>query len=207
MTYKELVRLATEPGPMQELAMQALAEQFMADDRADYGPAGHNEQFDIMRFAPEYVDAKLAAPRGVPRGDMDQDEAARMEAGRDLVNMYDRQYPELMSEQVGGALSQFGDYISSKEGVNDAATMLRNSFAPVYSQMDSANWAQENMDKYFDLRERDPLTATGYLPLAALGYVGSIPGAAALVSGGRKLGAGARALFEGLFSEGGKVTR
>jgi hypothetical protein len=202
MTYKELVRLATEPGPMQEMAMQALAEAFAADDRADYGPAGHNEQFDIMRFAPEYMDAKMALPRGVPRGDMspaEEEQSLRNEGGADLVAMYDRQYPESAVDQAGGALSSLGDYLTSQQGVEDVATMARDSFMPVYSQKDSYDWAAENMAKYHDLKQTDPLTATGYLPLAALGYIGTIPGAGAMVSGGRKLGKGARMLYEGLY--------
>lgn len=204
MTYKELVRLATEPGPMQELAIQALAEEFAADDRADYGPIGHNEQFDIMRFAPEYVDARLAAPRsGVPMGDMsreEEDESIRGRAGRELVAMYDRQYPESMLDTAKGALSQFGGYITSPEGVMDTAQMAADSFLPAYSQMDSLKWADEAMQNYHAANERgDPLSGLMFLPQAGIGYIGSIPGLSSVVAGGRKLGLGARTVYEGLF--------
>lgn len=209
MTYKELVRLATEPGPMQELAMQALMQEFEADTRSE-NMRGRNDQFDIARFAPEYIDAKLARPR-IPRGDMSQeyeDRATQEDAVNELLRMYDRQYPESLGDRAkgaltsaGGALSQFGDYVTSPEGVLDTATMLRDSFGPGYSQYDSLKFADENMDKFVNHAKYgiDPLTALQYLPNAAIGYIGSVPGAAAIVSGARKLGGGTKALYEGLF--------
>lgn len=200
MNLSELVRLATTPGPMQQLAQDALMEEFAADERAQ-GMRGRNEQFDIARFAPQYIEEYVDRPRP-PMGDLspeEQEGALTEEALARLAEMYDRQYPESALDKAGGYAKGIGDYLTSQEGVRDTGSMLADTFLPAYSQLDSYNWAKENMDKYLDLRERDPLTATGYLPLVAAGYIGSVPGLSSLVSGGRKLGLAGKTAYEGLF--------
>lgn len=201
MNYRELVRAAMQPGPMQDMALQALAEEYAADDRVDK-IHGRNQQFDFPEYGRKYIDEYVNAPHA-PAGDSgdDDSELRRNWAMQDLEQDYDKIYPTPWYETAKNYAGAAGDYLTSKEGIVGTGEMLGSTFLPVYSQLDSAKFAAENWDKYInaDKYNIDPLMALGYLPNAVLGSLGTIPGVSSLMSGSRKLGRGAQTLIEGMF--------
>lgn len=194
MNYNELVRLATTEGPMRDLALQALMDVYTADDRVDNMlPRGRG--LDAQAYVDAYADAvapqyQSALPMGGESEDWQRQREAEMaqEAGvRDLLKLYDKPWYEDLGDMIKG--------IDPKE----AALGIGTAVTPIYSQLDSENWARENLDKYYEVSEHDPLTGLMYLPNVVLGTAGMIPGASQLVSGARKLGKGTQMLLEGMF--------
>lgn len=212
MNYNELVRLATTEGPMRDLALQALMDVYTADDRVDNMlPRGRG--LDAQAYVDAYAAEAEANPklmwrdrspiavaaragdRSIPEmyaaaadSDTNAQYMSPQAAGvADLMKLYDKPWYEDLGDMIKG--------IDPKE----AALGIGNAVTPVYSQLDSENWARENLDKYFEVSEHDPLAGLMYLPNVVLGTAGMIPGASQLVSGTRKLGKGTQMLLEGMF--------
>lgn len=198
MNYSELVRIAQTPGPMQGLAQQALMEEFQTDDRVDK-VRGRNTQFDPQRYLRAYYDELGNHVPAVPEGDLSPEDWRQSKALRDVGSDLDRIYDRPWYEDAWNTAKGIGSYLTTPEGVNSALTTARDTFAPLYSQLDSEHWARDNLDQYLSMRDYDPLSATMYLPNVALGALGMIPGVSGLMGGGRKLGKGAQMLLEGAF--------
>ena len=200
MDYNELTRLAMTEGPMQQLALKALLRKYEATNR-QARRSSHTQPFDPYKYMDEYVNAVMEqGPQSrVPSGDRDPNtalmEQAQNEAVAQLMKRYEVDAP--WYEDLGNIAAGIGDYVTSPEGVTNTIGLVRDTITPGFSQLDSYNWSRENMNKYWQLREKEPLTALGYLPLAGLGALGTVPGVASVIGGGRKLSAGLRGLMEG----------
>lgn len=218
MDYNELARLAMSPGPMQQLALDKLLSEYEADNRVD-AIHGRGAGLDPERYAREYSKAAMEQmPPIAPVGDYSPQDSreywADRAAYRDLMDLYDTPWYD---KAMYAAKAAPGILWDSKKELAEAA---RDTFVPVYTQMDSARWSADEYGKFLDsmfgpmtdkgYRDRvdeygQPSTATiedmvaagGHGALSVLGALGTIPGVASVIGGGRKLGKGWRALMEG----------
>ena len=196
MNRRELTRLAVLPGPLQKLAQQALQDEYDTDYRVQLQEARRAQPFDDQRYFDAYTEAALPKySRMVPSGDRSigdsQRYTAQQEAANDLMSLYESWNDKPWYEDIA-------DY-ATPENLMSGAHSILESVTPGYSQVDSMKWAEENLDKYLQLRETDPLTATGYLPAALLGTFGMMPGASSMIGAGRKLSKAQQMMIESLF--------
>lgn len=210
-SYAELLRLAQTPGPMQDLALRSLMEEYDTDDRVERIGRHGSEQFDPQRYLQAYYD-ELGDPArhekvydpdsgtwGPTPGDMPYEDWRQSAAVRDVSSDLEKIYDQPWYEDAWDMAKSAGEYLTTPEGIQKAVETGRDTFAPIYSQLDSENWAKEGLDNYFAMRDYDPLGALMYLPQVALGTAGMIPGVSGMVGGGRKLGKGAQLVLEGSF--------